>query len=189
MAVTPTIQNVQPTVGASADTWGGTLNDRLQEAYADITALAVQGNANETAATTALPKTGGDMSGELKLADIAPTSPLSSGFRGLPVVAISIDRVLTGADAGKMVRIDNAVSRAITIPTAASVPFPRGTVVAVRNYMTAGATITITPAVGVTLTVAGSLAPSSSVVVSPGGFVTIVNEDTNIWFVSGTGIA
>lgn len=189
MAVTPTIQNVQPTVGANADTWGGTVNSRLQETYADITALATQGNASETAVANSVLKTGSTSTGDQVLANVAPTSIFSAGYRGLPTISDSADRTILTSDAGKMLRFFGPANRALTIPTNATAAIPIGTVVPVRGYTGFGFSIIITPASGVSLTIAGSLTPVASATVASGGFASLIKEDTNIWFITGTGVS
>lgn len=182
MAVTPTIQNVQPVIGASADTWGGILNPRLQEAYADINALAVQGNATEALATAALPKGGGAMTGDIYLADVAPGSPTSVGFRGLPVVQIDADRTFLNTDAGKMIRGVGTTARTWTIPPGVH---PVDTAIVVRNASTA--TISLARGAGVELRVAGS-ATNSNKSLGPQGMATIVHEALNVWVITGPGV-
>lgn len=186
MSVTPTIQNVKPVVGGSADTWGGTLNDRIGETYVDINALAVQGNASEAAVVAALPKAGGTMTGDVALADVAPTNALSVGFRGLPVVSIDTDRVFGLTDSGKMIRLTGTTARNWTIPPVASVGFPVGTAIVVRNFGTQP--VTLTRGAAVQLRIPGSTADANRTL-SPSGQATLVMEASNIWVVSGAGVA
>lgn len=186
MAVTPTITNVQPVIGGSADTWGGTLNDRLGEAYVDINALAVQGNANETAVAAALPKAGGTMTGDVVLADVAPGSDRSVGFRGLPVVSIDADRTFGLTDSGKMIRLTGVTARTWTIPPVGSVGFPIGTVIVLRNTSTAA--LALARGSGVQLRIAGS-ATDANRSITPHGLVTITHEASNVWVASGLGVS
>lgn len=189
MAVTPTYNGAVPTVGGDSDVWGGKINVAFGQIKVDLDALAAQGNANETGVAGALPKAGGTMTGDVALADVAPTSILSAGFRGLPAVTIGVDRTLVGADAGKAIRFFGAANRILTIPTNATVPFPIGTVVPVRSYVSSPNAVTITPAPGVTLTIAGSLVAVSSATIASGGFASLWQEDPNIWMISGTGVS
>lgn len=183
MAVTPTIQNVQPVIGASADTWGGILNPRLQEAYADINALAVQGNASETAVAGALPKAGGTMTGDIGLADVAPGSALSVGFRGVPVMSIDADRTLLATDAGKMIRLTGTTARTWTIPPDV---FPIGTAIVVRSVSTAA--LSIARGAGVTLRLVGVAANANRSMASQGQ-ATLLQEALNEWSISGLGVS
>lgn len=186
MPVTPTIQNVYPVIGGSADTWGGTLNDRGGETYTDINALAAQGNANETAVAAALPKAGGTMTGDVVLADVAPGGPLSVGFRGLPVISIDADRTFGLTDSGKMVRLTGTTARNWTIPPVASVGFPVGTAIVIRNFGTQ--TLTLTRGASVQLRIPGS-ATDANRTVAASGQATMVMEASNVWVISGVGVA
>lgn len=188
MTVTPTITNVHPVVGGSADTWGGTLNDRLGEAYVDINALAVQGNASETAVTGKVARAGDTMTGELALANIGPSSNMTAGYLGAPVISYDTDKTLALADAGRMQRLFGSVARTLTIPPAASVGFPVGTVIPLRSYTTAGINWTIARGAGVTLTVAGN-STNKNCTMTPFGFGSLIHEDTNIWVLSGVGVS
>jgi len=178
MPVSPTIQDVQPTVGGSADTWGGVLNARLQEAYDDIFALATQGNSTETAFGFAVLVTGSTSTGDQILANVGPTSQYSAGYRGLPVVSVDVDRTFLLTDAGKMVRLFGAVSKTWTIPPNSSVAFPIGTVIVLRNFATA--TLNIARGAGVSLRQVGSATDANATLASFGR-TAIIKEDTDIW--------
>lgn len=187
MSVTPTIQNVKPVVGGSADTWGGTLNDRIGETYVDINALATQGNASEAAVVAKVNKAGDTMTGDLALANVAPSSVYSAGYLGAPVLSYDVDKTLALTDAGRMQRLFGATARALTIPPASSVGFPIGTVIPLRSYTT-GVPWNIVRGAGVTLTVAGSVT-NKNCVLATFGFGSLVQEDTNIWVISGAGVS
>lgn len=186
MPITPTIQNVQPTVGGSADTWGGTVNARLQEAYVDITDIATQVNSNTTVANAALPKSGGTSTGDQILANVGPTSAFSAGYRGAPPVIIDVDRTFQLSDAGKMIRLFGSNVRTWTIPPNSSVAFPIGTVMVLRNF--ALVSLNIARGVGVQLRVDGSAVDANSTI-SPYGKASLIQEDTNLWVIGGTGVA
>lgn len=186
MSVTPTIQNVQPIVGGSADTWGGDINDRLQETYVDINALAAQGNASETAVAAALPKAGGTLTGDITLANVGPSGILSVGFRGAPVIAFSANKSLALTDCGKTQRMTGASVCILTIPPVGTVGFPVGTVVPLRNAATAS--MTISRGAGVQLRVSG-LATDKNCAMAPQGMGTLFHEDSNVWVLSGVGVS
>ena len=193
MPVTPTIQNNFPTVGASADTWGGTLNARGGETYVDIKALANQGNATETAAATAqttannaLARAGGTMTGDAVLANVAPTNVYSAGFRGVPVESNDSNITFALAQAGKMIRLNGTTSRTWTIPNDSAVNFPIGSVIALRAF--SSGSITVARASGVSLRVAGQTTDKNCTVVSF-GYATLTKEDPNIWVISGAGVS
>lgn len=188
MAVTPTIQNVQPVVGGSADTWGGTLNDRLEEAYVDVNALATQGNASEAAVIGKVAKAGDTLTGDLVLANVAPSSVYSAGYRGAPVISYDTDKTLALTDCGKLQRLFGSNPRTLTIPAIGTVGFPVGTVIPLRSYTTAGINWTIARSVGVVLTVAGS-SVNKDCTMTPFGFGSLTHEDPNIWVLSGVGVS
>lgn len=190
MPVTPTYTGAVPTVGADFDTWGGELNDGLGKIKNDLSALAAQGNASEPLATGAYQKTGGTISGNVSitgtttLSDTATGDVLAAGFRAIPLVSINVDRTLLDTDSAKGIRFFGAAARTLTIPTNAAVTYPVGTIIGVRNYLSGASLVTVTPAAGVSLTVAGSLTPVASATVSPGGWRMLIKEDTNIWFLA-----
>jgi len=186
MPVTPTIENVFPTVGASADTWGGILNERGGETYVDINALATLANANEAKANAALPKAGGTMTGDQVLADLGPGSVFSVGFRGLPVVSIDEDRTFSLSDAGKMIRLTGSTNRTWTIPPVGSVGFPVGTVIVLRSFSTG--VLSIARGSGVQLRLDGASADANRSLASYGKCA-LVHEASNIWTVAGVGVA
>ena len=183
MAVTPTIQNVKPVVGASADLWGGIINDRIGETYTDINALAALTNANETAVTGAVLKSGSISTGDQVLADVAATSQFSAGFRGLPVVSIDSDRTFLNTDAAKLIRLFGSTNRTWMIPPNV---FQIGTAIPLRSYSTGS--LTIARGAGVTLTAPGTNTNSNKTLASF-GFATLIQEDTNIWLLSGVGVS
>ena len=183
MAVTPTIQNVKPVVGASADVWGGIINDRIGETYTDINALAALTNANETAMTGAVLKSGSTSTGDQVLADVAAGSQFSAGFRGVPVVSIDADRTFLNTDSAKMIRLTGSTARTWTIPPNV---FQVGTAIPLRSYSTG--VLTITRGVGVTLTTPGSNTNGNKTLASF-GFATLIQEEANVWILSGVGVS
>ena len=187
MAITPTFAGTVPTVGGSADTWGGTINTGLGQIKVDIDAIALQFNVTQGLASGALQRSGGDMSGEIYIADVAPTNIRTVGFRGLPVVNTNANKTIAATDSGKLIRFFDGSPLTLTVPTNAAVALPIGTVVAVRNFM--NATLTIAPASGVTLALAGGGFISGTRTMVSSGFGTLIKEDTNLWVITGTGVA
>jgi len=183
MPVTPTYSGATPTNNADFDTWGVELNDALGDIKVDLDALAAQGNASETAATGAVQKTGSTSTGDQVLADVAATSQFSAGFRGLPVVSINADRTFLNTDAAKMIRLFGSDARTWTIPPNV---FQVGTAIALRSYSTAN--LTVARGAGVTLTNPGANINANKTLASF-GFATLVQEDTNIWILSGVGVS
>ena len=186
MPVTPTLQNTFPTVGASADTWGTTLNARGGETFVDVNALAALANANETAVGVRVLRAGDTMGGDLALANIGATSVRSAGFRGAPPSAIDADKTFASADAGGMSRLFGSTNRTWTIPNVGTVSFQNGTAIVVRSFSTG--TLTLARGAGVQLRIPGSSTDANRTV-APFGMATLVMEDTNIWVLSGVGVA
>lgn len=183
MPVTITYTGATPTVDADFDTWGDELNDdALGPIKADLDALAAQGNASEPLASGALQRTGGAMTGPIGLGDPTAASAADAGYRGLPVVSIDADYVLVAKDAGKIRRLTGTTARSWTIPPNV---LAVGHAVTLRNAGTAA--LSIVRGAGVELRVAGS-ATNANRSLSPQGFATITQEDTNIWIISGAGI-
>jgi len=182
MAVTPTIQNTQPVVGASFDSWGALINDRLQETYTDINALATQVNIDTPLASGALPKSGGTMTGDAVLADVFPGSPLSVGFRGIPVVSVDADHSFVNTDSGKCIRLIGTTARSWTLSNAT---FYIGTTLVVRNFSTQPLSIVRS---GISLRVVGS-ATDANRSIAPQGQAVLFQEDTNVWTIQGIGVS
>jgi hypothetical protein len=89
-------------------------------------------------------------------------------------------------DAGKLVRGANASAMTYTIPPNASVAFPIGAAIVVRN---AGAgTITLTRGSGVTNYGAGGTT-NKDWALAGGGLATLIQEAANVWVVSGAGLS
>jgi len=187
MPVTNTYDGNTPTYDADEDTWGFELNTALgSQIKPTLDAYAAAINANETLSTAALPKAGGTMTGDVVLADVGPGSQYSAGYRGLPVVSIDATRTFLLTDAGKMIRLSGTTDRTWTIPPVGTVGFPVGTIIAVR----AGSTgiITLARGSGVALRLVGSDTNSNKTVAAYGQ-ATLVHEASNVWTLSGVGIA
>lgn len=183
MPVTPTIQNSFPTVGASADTWGGTLNNRGGETYVDINALATQGNATEAVAGAALPRAGGTMTGNIILPVGASASPAEAGFKGCPPVALTPggSKTLTSVDAGAFQVLasgNNTVTIAPGLGVGMAIPF--------KNE--GAGTITIARGVGVILTLDGANV-NKDCTIGAYGKATLTCNSTNKWSISGVVVA
>ena len=187
MAVVITYTGATPTVDADEDVWGDELNnDALGPIKVDLDALAVQGNASQPLAANALPKAGGTMTGNISLADVAPTNALAVGFRGAPVVSIDAIRTFGLTDSGKMIRLTGTTARTWTIAPVATVGFPIGTIIVLRNTSTAS--ITLARGAAVQLRIVG-LTTDSNKTISPQGLATLTMEASNVWVLSGVGIS
>lgn len=183
MPFTPTTQDVQPTVGGSADTWGGIINARLQEIYDDLQNLATQFNATQTIAAAALPKAGGTMTGPIALGDPTPNTAGTNdaGFRGVPTVSIDADRTFLVTDNGKCVRLTGSTVRNWTVPPSV---LPVGAVIVLRNSGSQNANII--RGVGVSIRLPGAATDANRTLV-PQGYVTLWQEELNAWVMSGVG--
>ncbi|MDE2357284.1 MAG: hypothetical protein KGL69_11075 [Alphaproteobacteria bacterium] len=119
---------------------------------------------------------------------ISPTTPASTsaGYLGVPVNEQDGAYGFLLSDAGKMVRGNPSTAIAWTIPPNASVAFPLGTAIVVRNV--GAGTITLTRGAGVTLWIAGS-GTSKDVALAQWGLATLVQEAANAWVVSGVGVS
>lgn len=125
------------------------------------------------------------MTGDAVLADVGPTSALSAGFRGAPVVDFSVDKALALTDCGKTQRLTGATPRTLTIPPVGTVGFPVDTVIPLRNFSTSAA-LSIVRGAGVQLRVAGN-ATDKNCALAPQGVATLLHEANNVWVLSGVG--
>lgn len=183
MPVTITFDGANPSVGASADTWGSILNDGRTQIKADLDALAVLANDNETVAAAALPKAGGAMTGDIGLGDPTPGSASSAGFRGLPTVSIDAARTFLATDAGKCIRLTGTTPRIWTVPPSV---FAVGASIVLRNAGTGA--ITLARGAGVELRAPGSTTDADKTLAAS-GFATLYQEATGVWLVSGSGVS
>jgi hypothetical protein len=76
-------------------------------------------------------------------------------------------------------------AQTVTIPTNASVAFPIGT--SINVLLNGTGSVALTPASGVSLYLAGN-STSATRTVSPYGVATILQVDTDVWFVNGSGV-
>lgn len=113
-------------------------------------------------------------------------SDTSIGFRGAPQNVQMADYTFVLGDSGKHVVHTSASDHVWTIPTAASVAYPFGTVIILVNF--ASSTLTINRSSGVALRIAGS-STDANVTLAPYGIATLFYLTTDIWFVSGSGIS
>ena len=98
---------------------------------------------------------------------------------------ISGNTTLTLSQAGTFLYSTTSTAQTVTIPTNASVTFPIGTTINVTLNGTGS--VALTPASGVTLYLAGN-STSGTRTVSPYGLATLLQVDTNVWFVNGSGV-
>jgi hypothetical protein len=113
-------------------------------------------------------------------------SAWSIGFREVPQNAQSASYQLVAADNGKHIYSLNSAAQTITVPPIGTVGFPIGTTITIVNN--GGAPITIAQGSGVTLCQAGTISTGNRTL-AVRGLATLIKVETNIWFVSGTGIS
>lgn len=130
---------------------------------------------------------GGALSGAVTLVDEAPTSNLSVGYRGAPVVSGNSAYAFPAADAGKTVYHDEAGTRTWTIPANASVAHPIGTVFILDNTGNSGAAGAITLAITTdTLRRGDGTAGTGSRTIPASGVACIRKVAATIWIITGT---
>jgi hypothetical protein len=163
-----------PNVAADADTWG-TINNAAHESWDGLIFAR-------------MPKAGGVFSGAVSYSTsgLAPGGTHDLGYRGAPVRTRDSAYTFVLTDAGELQRHTEATARAWTIPTNASVAFPIGTIIPIRNANGAGA-ITLSGAGGVTLNWAGSTSTASRTLAA-GAYASITQEAANVWVLTGAGI-
>jgi len=113
-------------------------------------------------------------------------SAWSIGFREVPQNAQSASYQLVAADNGKHIYSLNSAAQTITVPPNGTVGFPLGTTVTIVNN--GASAITIAQGSGVTLCQAGTTSTGNRTI-AVRGVATLIKVETNIWFVSGTGIS
>ncbi len=113
-------------------------------------------------------------------------SAWSIGFREVPQNAQSASYQLVAADNGKHIYSLNSAAQTITVPPNGTVGFPLGTTITIINN--GGSAITIAQGSGVTLCQAGTTSAGNRTL-AVRGRATLIKVETNVWFVSGTGIS
>lgn len=113
-------------------------------------------------------------------------TPESVGFRGTPTATQDVDYTFVLGDAGRMKLHSSGSGHTYTIPTNASVAFPVGTIMVIRNI--GAGNVTVARSGGVTLRRTG-LATDANATIAQWGFATLIKDDTNTWVISGTGIS
>jgi hypothetical protein len=171
-----------PTIDADFNTWGGELNTALGQIDTTLDNFVTAINATETA----LLRGGGTMTGDLVLASVGPTNARSAGYRGAAVVEFSDNKTLALTDAALTQRMIGSNARTLTIPPVASVAFPVGTVIPIRN--STGVAMTIARGSGVVLTIVGTATDANATLGARGQGI-LFHEATNNWTISGVGVS
>jgi hypothetical protein len=145
------------TVSVSANVTGGNL---ITGALTSTASLSVTGN---TATIT--------------------TANISIGYLNIPQISFAANATAALVDSGKHYYTTSASNLALTLADNSAVSWPVGTALSVVNRGTAN--ITVAPAAGVSLYLAGN-STSANRVVTTYGMATVMNVAANIWMISGT---
>lgn len=118
---------------------------------------------------------------------INPSAPAvsSAGYLGSPINAQAGAYTLALTDAGKTIFNNGGSAITWTIPANASVAFPVGTVIAFLN--TGSGSVTIAPAGGVTLNLAGA-GTTGNRTLAQWGLAVAIQESANAWVITGAGL-
>ena len=127
----------------------------------------------------------GDTATNLALAFTTPAAT-SAGYLGAPVNNQNVNYTFALGDAGGMVRANSAGAIAWTIPPNASVAYPVGTCIVVRNV--GAGVVTLTRGAAVTQLLAGS-GTSKDVALAQWGLATLIQEGVNNWTINGAGVS
>ena len=125
------------------------------------------------------------LAGNITVGNIAGSvNGYTIGYRDVPQITVA-NLTLIASDAGKHYYGSNTNPTTITIPLNSSVAFGNGTAISLVNQGTGN--ITITPAGGVLLYLAGNTTAGSKTLTSY-GMATLLKVQVNTWFINGTGV-
>jgi hypothetical protein len=114
------------------------------------------------------------------------TNGFAIGYRDIPQVAFTGNTTVSIADAGKHYYSTQSTGYTLTVANNASVSFAIGTAINIINQ--GSATITIAPASGVTMYLAGNSTAGSRTLASY-GMATVQKVASDTWFLVGVGLA
>lgn len=126
----------------------------------------------------------GDTATNLVLSQASPAA-LSAGYLGVPINAQNGNYQTALTDTGKAILANSASANTKTIPANATVAYPVGTILTFINI--GSAAVTIAPAAGVTLNLAGTGATGNRTL-AQWGVATALQVAANQWLISGTGL-
>jgi len=177
-------------VAGTSPAWDGSTNlafSGVTISAGSVTAAKMaSGAAESNIGYTPVNRAGDVVTGDIQLTYTA-TSLLSNsiGFRGIPINEQDANYTFVVDDCGRMVRHNSASAHAYTINPVATTAYPVGTTIVIRNV--GSGVITLTRGAGVSLRKVGT-STDASVALAQWGMCTLVQEATNVWMVTGTGI-
>ena len=149
----------------------------------ELTTGAAVANIGYTPANVA----GDTFTGQVILpSNLTSLNQYSAGFLAVPVETKDVDYTFVMNDSGRMKRHTSASAHAFTIPPNSSVAFPIGTVLVVRNI--GAGVVTLTRGSGVALRISGSTTDGNKAL-AQWAYVTLLQEATDVWVATGTGIS
>jgi hypothetical protein len=169
---------------------GGNLRTAGQvSATGNITGGNILGGANVNATThtgTTVSVTGNITGGNLAISGNSATITSANyqiGYLEIPQISFAANATAALVDSGKHYYSTSASNLALTLADNSAVSWPVGTAISVINRGTAN--ITVAPAAGVSLYLAGN-STSGNRTVTTYGMATVMNVAANIWMISGT---
>ena len=187
--------NVTGAVDVSGNITGGNLN---------VTGLSLSGNvvsalnaSSSIAAGTTISAVGNITGGNLITGALTSTAGLSVtgntatittanysvGYLNIPQISFAANATAALVDSGKHYYSTSASNLALTLADNSAVSWPVGTALSVINRGTAN--VTVAPAAGVSLYLAGN-STSANRTVTTYGMATVMNVAANIWMINGT---
>ena len=183
------------TLSATANIVGGNIITAAAVSAASVSASGnitggnVLGGANVNATThtgTTVSVTGNITGGNLAISGNSATitsANYSVGYLTIPQISFAANATAALVDSGKHYYSTSASNLALTLADNSAVSWPVGTALSIVNRGTAN--ITVAPAAGVSLYLAGN-ATSGNRTVTTYGMATVMNVAANIWMISGT---
>lgn len=177
-------------ISGTSPTWDGSANltwTGVSIVNGSVTALKLgTGSVVTHLGYTPASLAGATFTGDCRLNFTATSlSTDSVGFRGIPVNSQNGAYAFLIPDSGRMVRHNHGSAHAWTISPNSTTAFPIGTAIVVRNI--GAGVVTLTRGSGVALRKSGS-ATDANVALAQWGLATLVQEDTDVWVVTGTGL-
>jgi len=113
---------------------------------------------------------------------------INAAAQTVPQNAQSTNYTLQLTDAGKHIYYTQSSNTILYIPTTSNVAFANGSTIMIVSRTSSSANVTVSPNTGVTMFLAGNTT-SVSRNVTTYGMATLIQVDTNTWFINGTGVS